>query len=425
MRATINKPPKGWNSFDSYGWSVNEDEFKEGVEFCDKHLKQFGYDIMTVDFCWSHPGADSRPNPDIADTAVELNMDCYGRLLPSEDRFPSAKDGNGFAPLAEFVHGKGMKFGIHIMRGIPKQAVDKKTQIKGTDLTAAAAADTDGLHCWWLDQMHPLDMTKNCAQAYLDSLFELYSAWGVDFVKVDDLSFPYSELEVEGYSKAIEKCGREIILSLSPGATPIEKWEHVSKYADMWRISPDFWDSFDSLKKNFDLFDSWSQHRVADTYPDGDMIPFGKLSLRGPMGDPRFSSFSYDEKISLMTMWCINSSPLILGGELSEMDEKTRDIVTNRLLLQVDNCAVEARKLSCNDDLLIWTAKDRFNKAVEYVALFNLSDDEMKTVDLDLEALGISGYYDNNDDNFSFVEAERFRTIIMPHGACCFAASVK
>lgn len=419
MRAKINQPPKGWNTFDAYGWSVNEDEFKAGVEFCDANLKQFGYDIMTVDFCWSHPGADSRPNPNICDTGVVLSMDGYGRLLPSVDRFPSSTDGRGFKPLADYVHGKGMKFGIHVMRGIPKQAVEMNAHVMGTNLTAAAAADVGGLQCWWLDHMYPLNMAKMAAQAYLDSLFELYAQWGVDFVKVDDLSFPYSDDEIEGYSRAIEKCGREIILSLSPGATPTEKSGHVSRFADMWRISPDFWDSFASLKDSFDLFESWSHHRAENVYPDGDMIPFGKLSLRGPMGDPRFSSFTYDEKITLMTMWCINSSPLILGGELSSMDNKTLNLVTDRFLLNIDNSAVRARKYSCDDELLLWLADDKYNDDIVYLAAFNLSDFSAKAPRIKLSDFGAHAYCDGTMTAFS--KDEIITPMIMPHGAFCCA----
>lgn len=416
MRAILNKPPKGYNSFDAYGWSVTEDEFKNSVDFCDKHLKPFGYNIMTVDFCWSHPGADTRPNPNLEGTENILSMDEYGRLIPDKTRFPS-----GFKGLADFVHGRGMKFGIHVMRGIPKQAATAKTPVKGTEYTAADIAATEELHCWWLDHMHPLNMEHPAAQAYLDSLFELYASWGVDFVKIDDLSFPYSDKEVEGYSKAIEKCDREIIFSLSPGATPPEKWDHVAKYANMWRISPDFWDNYETLKRSFDLFDTWSKRRVDNTYPDGDMIPFGKLSLRGPMGEPRYSSFTYDEKMSLMAMWCINGSPLILGGEPSCMDQKTMDLLTNRLLLQMDNSAMDAGKIYAEDELLIWTAEDRYNEDVMYIAVFNLSDDLVQTPEIDLSLYEASSWCGMEDN--CFTKAHRIHPVIYPHGV--FVCAVK
>ena len=427
MRAKLNKPPKGYNSFDGYGWSVTEEEFKNSVDFCDKHLKPFGYNIMTVDFCWSHPGADTRPNPDIGDTGNVLCMDEYGRLIPDTGRFPYAADGAGFKNLADFVHGRAMKFGIHLMRGIPKQAVEADTPVKGTEYTAKDIADVNGHHCWWLDHMHPLNMEHPGAQAYLDSLFELYAEWGVDFVKIDDLvqfydpEKPYCREHIEGYSKAIEKCGREMIFSLSPGATPPEEWEHVAKYANMWRISPDFWDNYETLKRSFDLFDTWSKRRVDNTYPDGDMLPFGKLSLRGPMGEPRYSSFTYDEKMSLMAMWCINGSPLILGGEPSCMDQKTIDLLTNRLLLQMDNSAMDAGKIYCEDELLIWTAEDRYNEDVLYIAVFNLSDELVQTPEIDLSLYEASSWCGMNDDHFT--NAHKIHPVIYPHGA--FVCAVK
>ena len=421
MKAITNKPPRGYNSFDSYGWSVTEDEFKKNVEFFDKNLKQFGYNIMTVDFCWSHPGGNTEPNPN-QDEALEtmLTMDKFGRLFPSPDRFPTSHFGCGFKPLSDYVHGKGMKFGIHLMRGIPKQAVEMNTPIKGTNFTARDAADTDALHCWWLNHMHPLNMAHPAAQAYLDSIFELYDSWGVDFVKVDDLSSPYSDMEVEGYAKAIAKAEREIILSLSPGATPTEKSEHVSQYANMWRISPDFWDNFEPLKKNFMLFDAWSKLRVENTYPDGDMIPFGKLSLRGPMGEPRYSSFTYDEKISLMSMWAINGSPLILGGEMNDIDDKTLGLLTNSDILHMNDCAHSAHKISENDDLLTWTAVDKFNKKLTYIAIFNLSDNEYKSVNINLADYNAELAKDLWTGK-EYQTSGSVKSLIRPHGAVVFA----
>ena len=419
MRATLTRPPKGWNSFDAFGWSVDEDEFIAKVEFCDKHLKQFGYDIMTVDFCWSHPGKSDISNPNISETGEKLAMDAFGRLLPSGDRFPSSADGRGFKPLADFVHGKGMKFGIHVMRGMPKQALEFGTPILGSDYTAADAADVSSDHCWWLDHMHPLKMNE-ASQLYIDSLISLYTEWGVDFIKLDDISSPYSETEIVGYSRAIEKSPREIILSVSPGATPVEKWDHVSRYTDMWRISPDFWDSWDKLLQNFDLFDKWSAYRVDFKYPDGDMIPFGKISLRGPMGRPRYSSFTYDEKKSLMAMWCINSSPLILGGDPSTIDSLSFDLLTNRLFLQMDNSAVNAKMIFNKDGLLIWRADDRSNKSIKYVSVFNLSDEEVKTPRINLSTIKnkASAYMTTMDS--AFIYDDKVSLFLPPHSAESF-----
>jgi hypothetical protein len=190
-------------------------------------------------------------------------MDEYSRLMPVPRRFPSASDGKGFKPLADYIHGMELKFGIHIMRGIPRQAVAWSSRIKDTNITAADIADTDST-CKWLNHMYGVDMTKKGAPEYYDSLFELYAAWGVDYVKVDDISSPYHAPEIEAIQKAINKCGRPMVLSLSPGPTPIEQAEHVKKYANLWRISGDFWDRWDALLKMFDLCAEWQTHITFD-----------------------------------------------------------------------------------------------------------------------------------------------------------------
>lgn len=414
MRAELTMPPKGWNSFDAYGWSVTEEEFKKNVDFCDKYLRPFGYNIVTVDFCWSHPGSNSLPNPNIYETGAKLNFDDYGRLIPDPVRFPSSADGNGFKKLADYVHSRNMKFGIHVMRGVPYQAVEADAKIKGTDISLKDTVLENGTKCWWLDHMLPLNKTE-AAMAYVQSIIDLYIEWEVDFIKLDDISFPYSNHEIEFYSNAIANSPREIILSLSPGATPVEEWEHVSKYADMWRISPDFWDNWEKLKKNYDIFAEWAEHRVNNKYPDGDMIPFGKLSLRGPMGEERYSGFTYEERKSLMIMWCMNSSPLIIGGTLEGIDSKTMDLLTNPLLLQIDESAVNAKKVFEQDDTLIWTAEDKYNSDLHYLAVFNLSDTRMITRKIHA---GDSGYMGMNDKVFN--NETEFTVSVRPHGAEVF-----
>ena len=149
-------------------------------------------------------------------------MDEYGRYLPALNRFPSAKDNMGFKALADYIHNKGLKFGIHIMRGIPKFAVENKLPIKGTnDITADQIYSTED-QCKWLQDNYTILADKPGAQEYYNSLFELYADWGVDFVKVDDLSAPiYHGGEVELIRNAIDHCGRPIVLSTSPVQLPL------------------------------------------------------------------------------------------------------------------------------------------------------------------------------------------------------------
>ena len=258
-------PPMGWNSWDCYGASVTEEDLIRNADYMAEHLKPYGWEYVVCDIQWSEPTADSTAYHAFA----ELCMDEYGRLMPSPNRFPSAADGKGFKPIADYIHSKGLKFGIHIMRGIPRQAVAKNVPIKGTDVHARDIAHTASI-CAWNSDMYGLNPVAVGAQAYYDSLFELYASWGVDFVKVDDICVVYRRInqdydysgreEIEMIAAAIQHCGRDIVLSLSPGPAMVEQADHLRKYANMWRITNDFWDRWEDITEMFMRCRNWSPY---------------------------------------------------------------------------------------------------------------------------------------------------------------------
>jgi hypothetical protein len=275
-------PPMGWNSWDCYGPSVTEKEVKANADYMARHLAKHGWQYVVVDIQWSEPEAGAhgyRPN-------AELVMDEFGRLTPALNRFPSAANGQGFKPLADYVHGLGLKFGIHIMRGIPRQAVTKNLPVLGTNLRAGDVANPKSI-CTWLTDMYGVDMTKPGGQAYYDSIIKLYAQWGVDYIKADDMSSPYQGDEIAALSQAIKKCERPIVLSLSPGPAPLEQAEDLKKHAQLWRISGDFWDNWKSLKEQFSLCRAWAPHTVPGHWPDADMLPLGRIAIRAERGNGR------------------------------------------------------------------------------------------------------------------------------------------
>ena len=232
-------PPMGWNSWDCFGPTVTEQEVRANADYMAAHMKSAGWQYIVVDIRWyvendkSHGYNEKDP---------VMNIDKYGRLMPAVNRFPSAAGGKGFRPLSDYLHGLGLKFGIHIMRGVPRMAVERRAPVFGTKVNAAdiyTVVDPSN----WLRDMYTVDVRKAGAQEYYNSLFSLYASWGVDFVKVDDISAPYHGDEIAMIRKAIDRCGRPIVLSLSPGPTPLEKAEHVRSHANMWRIIDDFWDN--------------------------------------------------------------------------------------------------------------------------------------------------------------------------------------
>lgn len=261
------------------------------------------------------------------------NLDKNGRFWPDTTRFPSAKGGKGFKPLSDSCHALGLKFGIHVMRGVPRMAVKRNCQILNSTSTCTDAADQNST-CSWLDWMYGTNMSNPAGQAYLNSILSLYDSWGVDFLKVDDLSSPYHSAEVEGYAHAIDSVSREIVFSTSPGATPLDTASHVSKYANMWRLVNDFWDIDFNNNKNwgditnaYSVAESWRKTLVDGKiiagpghWPDVDMLPFGHLSIRGPRGSARYSlsTLTKGEHRLIFSLWCINNQPLMYGGNMPD-----------------------------------------------------------------------------------------------------------
>lgn len=366
-------PPMGWNSWDCYGASVTEDEVKGNAEYMANHMKEYGWEYVVVDIQWYEPGAKNS----IYRPFVPLQMDEYSRLIPVPNRFPSSENGRGFKPLADYIHDLGLKFGIHIMRGIPRQAVHLNTAIYGTDVRAREIAHVNSI-CSWNTDMYGIDPTKKGAQEYYDSIFKLYAEWGVDFVKVDDIAYSnigfekYHSGEVELIRNAIERCGRKIVLSLSPGPALIEYADHLKKYADMWRISGDFWDRWDDLYNAFEKCNQWCQHVGEGHWPDSDMLPIGHIGIRScehGLGD-RWTRFTKDEQLTLMTLWCIFRSPLMVGCELRDNDEWTLSILTNEEVLRVLKHSHSGRQVLRYGQYIVWSALDEDGSY--YLALFNI-----------------------------------------------------
>ncbi len=378
MKNFITKPPMGWNSWDCYGAGVTEDELLGNAEFMRDRLKQYGYQYVICDIQWYEPAAKGNVYNNFAD----LCMDEYSRLIPAVNRFPSSANGAGFKPIADKIHSMGLKFGIHIMRGIPRQAVHRNTHIYGTTARARDIASQFSL-CPWNTDMYGVDTEKRGAEEYYDSLFKLYASWGVDFVKVDDIANtefspqnPYSaEKEIEMIRAAIDRSGRDMVLSLSPGPAPLNKAEHLSKNANMWRISGDFWDRWDKLLDMFLLCEKWYPYVKDGSFPDCDILPLGKLCIDGSyMGDMgRDSGFTKEEQKTMMTLWAVFRSPLFFGGELRLTDNYTLSLVTNPEVINVNQNSEKPLFVYNKGGIAVWQTKIENCTAV---AVFNLSDEE-------------------------------------------------
>jgi alpha-galactosidase len=384
-KSPARRPPMGWNSWDSYGTAVREDQVKANADAMARELAPFGWQYIVVDIQWYEPSAGGHDYR----AGAPLTMDEYGRLLPAPNRFPSAVGGAGFKKLAAYVHAEGLKFGIHIMRGIPRQAVEQNLPILGTSYRAAEIADRTNV-CEWNQDMCGVDMSKPGAQAYYDSIVAPYVSWGVDFIKADDMSRPYAlrAPEVHALSSAIRKSRASIVLSLSPGPAPIADAADLRANAQMWRISDDFWDDWKLLNKQFDFTRDWALYiGNDDTWPDADMLPLGKLRITDKNGAPQQTRFTPDEQQTVMTLWSMFRSPLIFGGDLPSADSATLALLTNREVLEVDQNSSGNHQIFERGGVRAWLA-DVPGTDDKYVAVFNLGD-AAGTTQLSWTELGI------------------------------------
>lgn len=379
-------PPMGWNSWDCYGPTVMEHEVKANADYMAEKLIKYGWEYVVVDIRWfvenDKAGGYNQTDP-------RYVMDEWGRYTPAINRFPSAADGNGFKPLADYIHSKGLKFGIHIMRGIPKVAVEKKLPIKGAGGITADQVYSTELQCTWLrDNFTILD--KPGAQEYYNSIMELYASWGVDFIKIDDLSRPYHTKEIEMIRSAIDHTGRPMVLSMSPGETPVADAAHASTHANMWRMVDDVWDTWGHLTHLMKVAQSWYSYILPGTWPDCDMIPLGRISIRGERGQDRMTRLTHAEQYSLMTFFTIFRSPLMFGGDLPGNDEFTLSLLTNPDVLKMHRESTDVRQLFQQDGKLAVTSRNP-KTGERYLAVFNISDNtESLKISISLSETGIN-----------------------------------
>ena len=412
-------PPCGWNSWDCFGAGVNEEQLIANADYMAKHLKQYGWEYIVCDIQWYEPKACSNDYNNFA----ELCCDEYGRLIPAQNRFPSSKGGKGFKPIADYIHSLGLKFGIHIMRGIPRQAVHADLPIKDSEYTARQVAHHFSI-CSWNTDMYGM---KNCdgAQDYYNSIIKMYADWGIDYIKCDDIAVtefrkwdnPYSaDYEIEILRNAIDSCGREIVLSLSPGPALRDKAEHLKANANMWRLTGDFWDLWEHLYSMFDKCEEWQGVRGVGSYPDCDMLPIGRISklcsYHGAQN--RMSNFTHDEHYTLMTLWGIFGSPLMIGGNMPENDDFTLSLLNNAEYMNMHRTVKNSRILCRNEEnskgYIIW---DGENEESRFVALFN-TDEKPVTINT-AEKINIS--VDGSYDIWQKCTVSENNITVQPHGA--------
>jgi alpha-galactosidase len=371
-------PPMGWNSWDAYGLTIDEAQFKANARVLAK-LKSYGWTYAVVDEGWymADPFAQGRE-------ARRYLIDGQGRLEPVLQRFPSAADGRGLAALAAWTHAQGLKFGIHIVRGVPKGAVERDLPIEGSRFRAKDAADAAAT-CPWDDGNYGVADTP-AGQAYYDALMRQYARWGVDLLKVDCIAdHPYRPTEIRQLAEAIRKAGRPMVLSLSPGPSGVEHFAEMQRDAQMWRIADDLWDGWslpapgqtfpNGVRSAFTNLAKWAPYTGPNSWPDADMLPLGSLRPHPGWGDPRPSGLTADEARTAVTLWSVARSPLILGGDLTAMDAGERALLTNREILALNQREGGARPAPVAlEATQVWLSTPAGATRPDTVAVFNLAD---------------------------------------------------
>jgi alpha-galactosidase len=368
-------PPMGWNSWDSYGTTIDEQQVRANADAMAAKLKPYGWQYIVVDMEWfvTNPIAEG------SSKTSKLTLDANGRYMPAPNRFPTSADAAGFAPLAAYVHSLGLKFGIHILQGIPKEAVAQNLPIAGSPFHAADAANTAGTCPWNPDNY---DLKDNPAgQAYYDSIATLYAKWGVDLIKIDCIaSRPFKADEVRMFHKAVAGTGRTIAISLSPGEPPIDQTALMQDNATQWRVSNDIWDMWHSkdeypqgLGDQFPRAQKWLPTRIPGHWPDLDMLALGRLGPTPGWGKARDTQFTHDEQRTLLTLWSIFRSPLMMGGDLPALDPWTLSLLTNPAVIDLDQNSHANKCVLLTPTTSVWTALPATGDDI-YVALFNLTD---------------------------------------------------
>ncbi|MGB8030926.1 MAG: glycoside hydrolase family 27 protein [Terracidiphilus sp.] len=428
-------PPMGWNSWDAYGFTIDEDQFKANATVL-ASIQQYGWKYAVIDEGWY------MTNP--TGHTVEQRQyiwNANGLLIPDPARFADAAGGAGFKPLADWLHKQGLKFGIHIVRGIPRQVVTANLPIAGTSFRAADAADTTS-PCPW-DEGNWGIKDNAAGQAYYDSMMKLYASWGLDFLKVDCISsHPYRPTEIRQIAAAIRKSGRPIVLSLSPGPTQLDHAAEVAEYAQMWRIADDHWDGWTfthkpdtefpmGVRDMFDRLAQWYPYTNPGNWPDADMLPEGWLGPNPGWGDVRQSRLTHDEQRTEFTLWAVARSPLIFGGNLTRLDDFTRFLLTNQTVLFIDQYATYSHPVEVStlgggyQDARVWRASigqpgDR--GYAEYFAFFNLADGPI-TLRTTWSQLGLDGQKHsprNVWDDSTTKESKEISVTLPPHGSTLF-----
>jgi len=371
------RPIRGWNSWDSYCASLDQTAALANARVMAKKLLPYGYDYFCVDGGWM---GEHGPN---ANGNTGLHIDSFGRCLPSRSHFP-----DGLKALAASVHALGLKFGLHLMRGVPRIVVERNLPVLGTSVFARDIADLRST-CSWSTMCYGVNVFVPQGQTYYDGVIDLIASWNVDLLKVDDI-VPHPP-EIAAIAKAIARQQRDIRLCLSPGN--VLEYGKLGAYeaACTVRLTPDAWDRRADLERAFDALRDFTvavaaRGIVTHLRPDLDMLPFGQLMIPYPApttplgpdqrppyeGYARQSLLNLDQKRSYITLRALAGSPLLMGGALVDLTDQDLRLLTQPDLIACHDNGVVAERFEKQPPMEIWRVSSK-TAPVTWVGVFNRS----------------------------------------------------
>jgi hypothetical protein len=358
-------PVMGWSgwSFLRLGTDTSQVE-GEARALVHTGLARVGYRYVNIDDGWYQCPGPQGPN-----------VDHYGRWVVNSAQYPGAGHLNGIQVLARYVHHLGLKFGIYMTAGISKQAVKENTPILGTHYTADQIATTQGQPNYNCGGMVRIDYSKPGAQAYVDSVVSRLARWGVDYIKLDGITNG-NAADVRAWHIAIQRTGRPMVLNITQGSYTIKLAPTLKQYANQWEFTPDIeingpdegsanacnFPPYTGCKSVFPLtsYSHWASDRfaaVAQWQPYGGPGGFNDYDSIEVGDGSADSGMSLAASESQLSLWSLGSAPLILGGDLSRsvtnaygtsagLTPRDYRLLTNRAVLEVDQDAIDASRLS-------------------------------------------------------------------------------
>lgn len=368
------KPPLGFNSYDCYPGYLDQETVKKLIDVMAEKYLPSGYEYFVIDGGWyAELIIDPATKLPVGES---LNIDKNGLPGPSRFFFP-----DGMKPLIDYAHKKGLKFGLHLMRGAIRQGIKENCVVKGTNIPLKDIVDTLSI-CRWANMSYGVDMDKPGSYEFYKSVVDKLASWGVDFIKYDDITG--MPKEINAITKAIKENGRPIALSLSPGEDTKVEFMPYYQNCNALRITQDIWDNQRGIDKSFVAMKVFQGRGFSGFWPDLDMIALGPLEVNAApkagvtKKGKRFSLLNQDQAYTFITQRAIYASPLFIGGDMLTMDDFTYQLLTNKDMLACNQNGVTGFLMYDNDSIQIYKTPARNDPSKGWVAVFNLNNSPEK-----------------------------------------------